>query len=135
MWNGRTVHPSDLSEAEWSTIRGIVPAPKFGGRPAEYSRRKIVNALLYKEHTGCQWRELPEGFPPWKLVYWYFMQWRDNGLLDHIHQCLACAAPRTNGGVSDCLQPRSDEEPAPVALGQSELAPVGAAPIYEGNLT
>jgi transposase len=135
MGNGRTVYPSDLSDGEWSTIRGIVPAPKYGGRPAEYSRRKIVNALLYKDSTGCQWRELPESFPPWKLIYWYFMQWRDSGLLDHILQCLDDRATPTDADFASSLQPRSSNETAGNALGQSELVPVAAAPIFEGNLT
>jgi transposase len=80
----RQAYPSDLTDAQWEIVKGIVPAPKSGGRPAKYSRREVLNALLYLERTGCQWRALPHDLPPWKLVYWYFMDWRGSGLLDQI---------------------------------------------------
>jgi transposase len=81
----RQAYPSDLTDAQWEFVKAIVPSPKTGGRPAKYSRREVLNALLYLERTGCQWRALPHDLPPWKLVYWYFMEWRASGLLDLIH--------------------------------------------------
>jgi putative transposase len=30
--------------------------------------------------TGCQWRALPHDLPPWGTVWWYFRQWREDGL-------------------------------------------------------
>jgi transposase len=91
----RQPYPSDLSDVEWGVINEVVPSPKSGGRPAKYSRREVVNALLYIRRTRCQWRELPHDFPPWKLVYWYFMEWRASGLLDRIDNRLRSFAPRT----------------------------------------
>lgn len=37
--------------------------------------------------TGCQWRMLPHDFAPWNTVY-YYSQWRDNGLIEEIHEAL-----------------------------------------------
>jgi transposase len=68
--NTRQHCPSDLTGREWSQIERFIPAPKSGGRPAKYERREIVNALLYIDRTGCQWRALPHDFPPWEAVYW-----------------------------------------------------------------
>ncbi|WP_375316292.1 transposase [Wolbachia endosymbiont (group A) of Colletes cunicularius] len=31
--------------------------------------RTIINAIRYMMRTGCQWRQLPKDFPPWKTVY------------------------------------------------------------------
>jgi transposase len=90
----RQAYPSDLTDAQWETVQAIVPAPKPGGRPAKYSRREVLNALLYLERTGCQWRALPHDLPPWKLVYWYFMAWRASGLLDRIHDRVRDVVPR-----------------------------------------
>ena len=28
--------------------------------------------------NGIIWRDLPEGFPPWQTVYWYFYKWSKN---------------------------------------------------------
>jgi transposase len=36
---------------------------------------------LYLDRTGCAWRYLPTGFPPWQTVYGYFAAWRDDGTL------------------------------------------------------
>ena len=63
----------------------IIPAPKPGGRPVKYPRREIVNAILYLVRSGCQWRMLPDEFPPWKTVYGYFAAWKKDGTLDRLH--------------------------------------------------
>ena len=39
----RKIYSSDLSDAEWSMIEALVPAPLPGGRPAQWPRREIVN--------------------------------------------------------------------------------------------
>jgi len=84
----RQPYPSDLTHAEWAQVCRVVPAPKKGGRPAKYPRREIVNALLYVARTGCQWRALPHDLPPWRIVYWYFMQWKRDGTLDRLMDLL-----------------------------------------------
>ncbi len=80
----RKPYPSDLSTAQWAQVRRFIPAPKPGGRPAKYERREIVNALLYINRTGCQWRALPHDFPPWDAVYWYFRTWKKDGTFDRL---------------------------------------------------
>jgi len=84
----RQPYPSDLSDQEWAQVERFIPAPQPGGRPAKYQRREIVNALLYIDRTGCQWRALPHDFPPWESVYWYFRTWRRDGTLDRLHDGL-----------------------------------------------
>jgi transposase len=81
----RQPYPSDPSDREWFQVQRFIPAPKPGGRPAKYQRREIVNALLYIDRTGCQWRALPHDFPPWETVYWYFRTWKTDGTLDRLH--------------------------------------------------
>jgi transposase len=84
----RQPYPSDLTDAEWAQVCRVVPAPKPGGRPATYPRREITNALLYVTRTGCQWRALPHDLPPWRIVYWYFMQWKKDGTFDRLMDLL-----------------------------------------------
>jgi transposase len=81
----RQPYPSDLTDREWAQVERFIPAPKPGGRPAKYERREIVNALLYLDRTGCQWRALPHDFPPWESVYWYFRNWKKDGTFDRLH--------------------------------------------------
>ena len=40
-----------------------------GGRPAEYCRRDIADAIRYLVKEGTQWRAMPADFPPWGTVY------------------------------------------------------------------
>lgn len=81
----RKPYPSDLSNDQWAQVERFIPAPKPGGRPAKYERREIVNALLYINRTGCQWRSLPHDLPPWDSVYWYFRNWKKDSTLDRLH--------------------------------------------------
>jgi putative transposase len=93
----RQPYPSDLTDSQWESIKDLVPASKPGGRPAKYLGREIVNALLYLNRTGCQWRALPHDLPPWRIVSWYFLRWRDDGTPDRIHDRLRAAVRRAVG--------------------------------------
>jgi transposase len=87
-------YPSDLSDARWRLIASCLPerAPGGRGRPPVHSPRQVVNAILYVGRTGCPWRYLPAGYPPWPTVYGYFARWRDDGTLARLHGQLRDAA-------------------------------------------
>jgi transposase len=93
----RQPYPSDLSNDQWAQVERFIPAPKPGGRPAKYERREVVNALLYIDRTGCQWRALPHDFPPWDSVYWYFRNWKKDGTFDRLHDQLRGDLRRAEG--------------------------------------
>ncbi len=81
-------YPSDLSDAQWAQLAPLLPAAKRGGRPAKYSRRDLVNAILYVLRTGGSWRMLPHDFPPWQSVYGYFRRWCQAGVWQQVHHRL-----------------------------------------------
>jgi transposase len=83
-------YPSDLTDAQWQVIAPHLPADRPGrrGRPRIWPRRRIVEAILYLDRTGCAWRYLPGDFPPWQTVYGYFAAWRDDGTLTRLHDTL-----------------------------------------------
>jgi transposase len=58
-------YPSDLSDAQWQVIAAHLPAyvPGGRGRPRIWTARRIVEAILYLDRTGCAWRYLPTGLP------------------------------------------------------------------------
>jgi transposase len=39
-----------------------------------------MDAILYVDRTGVQWRYLPHDFPHWNTVYGYFSKWADEGV-------------------------------------------------------
>ena len=83
-------YPSDLTEAQWQVIVPHLPpeVPGRRGRPRVWPLRRIIEAILYLDRTGCAWRYLPTDFPPWQTVYGYFATWRDDGTLARLHSQL-----------------------------------------------
>jgi hypothetical protein len=54
-------YPSDLTDEEWTLIRGHFEAarPK-GGRPRSHAPRELLNAIFYVMRSGRQWEVLAE---------------------------------------------------------------------------
>lgn len=90
-------YASDMTDAEWALIAPLLPAPKRVGRPRTTDLRDVVDAILYMAATGCQWRMLPNDFPPVSTVRSYFYNWRDNGVLRTINHHLVMAAREAAG--------------------------------------
>jgi len=84
----RKAYPTDLTDQEWAVIEPYVPKPKPGGRPAEHTRREIINAIAYVLRSGCAWRLMPHDLPPWSTVYDYFRQWRLDGTWERMNTAL-----------------------------------------------
>jgi putative transposase len=104
----RKAYQTDLSDAEWSFLEPLLPAPKAAGRPKMHSAREILNAIFYIVRGGCAWRLLPHDFPPWKTVYHYFRSWRLDGTWERLHAALRKRArvrlkrnPQPSAGIVD----------------------------------
>ena len=79
--------PADLSDEEWDLIADLVPTYSGGGRmgrPAKWSKRQVVDAILYVAATGCQWRALPPHYPHWNTVHRYHLTWSRDGTWEKI---------------------------------------------------
>lgn len=85
---GRGGYSTDLSDAQWALIEPHLPPSRRGGRRRTVSLHAVINAIFYLLRTGCQWRLLPKDFPPWGTVWWYFRQWRQQGIWTRIHRAL-----------------------------------------------
>jgi transposase len=96
----RRGYPSDLTDAQWALIEGLLPEPSLDGRREKHPRREIVNAILYVVRSGCPWRYLPADLPPWQTVYWYFVRWEDAGVTEKL-----LAALRVKARVQDGRSP------------------------------
>jgi transposase len=81
-------YPSDLTDQEWSILELLLPPAKPGGRPRTTEIRAVINAILYLDRTGGQWRALPHDFPPWSTVWSYFRTWRTDGTWERLHTTL-----------------------------------------------
>jgi putative transposase len=110
-------YPSDLTDAQWQLVEPFVRGNPVGPQPVVYSRREVVNALLYVSRTGVQWRYLPHDFPDWQSVYSYFRQWKKDGTLKLIHDVLrgkvrqkAGRSPEPTAGILDSQSVKTDVE-------------------------
>ena len=90
-------YASDMTDAEWRLIARRMPQRKRLGRPRTVDLRKVVEGILYILATGCQWRALPSGFPPYSTVQGYFYDWRDTGRWQRIVAALVRQARRKLG--------------------------------------
>ncbi|MDX3455744.1 IS5 family transposase [Streptomyces sp. ME02-8801-2C] len=93
----RMPYATDLSDEQWALIEPLVTAWKqervarsATGDPGSCDLREVVNALLYQNRTGCQWRLLPHDLPAWSAVFYYFTLWRQDGLDQRIQEILRC---------------------------------------------
>jgi transposase len=101
----RRRYTCDTSDAEWQVIAPLLPWPAWldgrGGRPEEYCRRQVVDAIFYIADNGCKWRNLPADFPPWRTVHAIFTRWWRDGDVDAIHNDLREQVRRAEGRDAD----------------------------------
>lgn len=81
-------YPTDLTDAQWAMLEPDLAQVDGPGRPRTVDMRQIVNALLYKNRTGCQWRMLPSDFPQRGIVRYYFDKWTHDGTWERVNDRL-----------------------------------------------
>jgi len=77
-------YSTDLTDSQWRLLEGILN----DNRNRKHSLREIFNAIFYLFKTGCQWRMLPNDFPKWQLVYYYFTKWKNIGVIEQAHDII-----------------------------------------------
>lgn len=76
----------ELTSEEWQKLKTVLPGKI--GRPPELSRRRFINAVLWKVKTGVPWRDLPRRYGKWKTVYSRFRRWALAGHFGAIFEAL-----------------------------------------------
>jgi len=75
---------TDRMDVVWQRLERLLPDAYRVGRPYDYERRLVLEAIVYVMQTECGWRNLPSQFPPWQTVYAQLTQWRKKGIWDKI---------------------------------------------------
>lgn len=100
-------YPTNLTENQWQVITKILPDE----RKRRHSLRDIFDGIFYLLKTGCQWRMIPTHFPPWNTIYYYYRQWKNNGVIEEIHEALRNIIRRKHGREESpsaaCMDSRS----------------------------
>jgi putative transposase of IS4/5 family DUF4096 len=55
----RKAYPSDLRDAEWDILEPLIPAISPEAVTVKYTRREIVNGILYVLRSGWTFRLVP----------------------------------------------------------------------------
>ncbi len=74
----------------WERIEPILQEhdpPKRTGRPPA-NRRGVLDAVIFRLRTGCQWNRLPKEFPDDSTVHRAFQRWVEQGVLDLVWAAL-----------------------------------------------
>lgn len=96
----------DVTEEQWVRIGPLLPPERTGkkGRPRN-NNRKMLNGMLWINHSGAQWRALPERYGPWQSVYSRFAKWLEEGLWERIFSELNQEADTENLSIdSTCVK-------------------------------
>ena len=78
-------YPTDVKDEEWRLIAPLLPKQAKTGRPRKTDLRAVINALRYMVRSGCEWRMLPNDFPPYQTVYYWFRRLMRRMLFRTIH--------------------------------------------------
>ena len=78
----------ELTDAQWETIKDLLPG-KAGdpGRTAE-DNRLFVNAVLFVLRTGIPWADLPERYGKWNSIWRRFDRWCAKGIWQEIFSAI-----------------------------------------------
>lgn len=113
-------YPCGLTDSEWEQVRPIFDPPGRAGRPAEYSRRQMLDACIYVLRSGCSWRMLPKDMPPWGTVYQTFRRWQAKGKFEAMYDQLRALwrsrerkRPEATGAVLDSQSVKTSAQGGP----------------------
>jgi putative transposase len=76
----------EVPDELWAVLAPLIAAvdpPKPAGR-RRVDARAILNAILFRMRSGCQWNQLPERFPDDSTVHRTFQRWVGLGLFERL---------------------------------------------------
>ena len=81
-------YSTDLTDNQWKILEPFFIREKRGNHFQKHSKRELINAVLYLNKTGCQWRLLPNDFPPYTAVWSFYRRAVKSGLWQKIPDSL-----------------------------------------------
>lgn len=120
-------YPSDLTNDQWQTLEPLLMVSP--NEPARtYLVRDIIDAILYFSRSGCAWRYLPESFPPWQNIQYYFYKWTRDGTWERVNNELCRQVriaegrnPNSTAGSVDAQSVKTTEKRGPMEA--SDMTP------------
>src|SRR3974390_2886155 len=78
-----------LRDDQWDRIKDILPGREGHVGGTAEDNRLFVEAIVFRVRAGVPWRDLPDRFGDWKIVYQRFNRWAKGGVFARIFKFLA----------------------------------------------
>ena len=120
----------EIPDELWQRIEPILkefwPKKPTGRRVAQW--RKMLNAILFRMRSGCQWERLPERYGPKSTVHDWFQRWVEGGIFEKIWAVLVAGMRRDRRGAVAVAIGRRDAGQGPVRGGKrrARIPPIAA---------
>jgi transposase len=75
-----------LTDELWSKLKTILLEDRVYKK---LEHRQTLEGILYRLRVGCPWRDLPECFGQWTMIYRRFLFWLRKGILMKLFNTLA----------------------------------------------
>ena len=89
----------EVPDALWERIEPILvafwPRKPTGRRVANW--RKMLNGILFRMRSGCQWDQLPERYGPKSTVHDWFQRWVEGGIFEKVWAVLVAECDDLGG--------------------------------------
>lgn len=106
----------------WATVAPIIAEldpPKSTGRK-RVNPRGVLNAVIFRMRSGCQWNRMPKEFPDDSSVHRTFQRWVKLGVMDRVWAALVTECSEL-GGVD------WEWQSADGALGKARMGGISSA--------
>jgi putative transposase len=89
----------EIPDEGWPMIQTILDA-QYPAKPKGHRRvdlRRVLNGIIFRLRTGCQWNRLPEAFGDDSTVHRHFQHWCQRGIFARLWAVLVEACQELHG--------------------------------------
>jgi transposase len=112
-----------LSDEQWAMAEAVLAEhdPPASKGPARTDQRAVLDAVIFRLRTGCQWNRLPKEYPDDSTVHRHFQRWVERGVIDELWAVV-------QGACEDLGGCDWEWQAADCALGKARLGGTSWAP-------